>query len=92
MFLIYINDFPNVTSILKTILFADDSTFCFSHSDYQNMITMINEELVNIHQWTLANRLTINVEKTKMMLFTNRFDKGESSRVKIGDNSLLILN
>ena len=85
LFLIYINDFPKVTSILKTILFADDSNFSFSHNNYENMVAIINGELKHIQQWTVANRLTINVEKTKMMLFTNRSISNNPPPVVLGE-------
>ena len=34
LFLIYINDLPQISPILKTIMFGDDTTLCFKNSDH----------------------------------------------------------
>ena len=72
LFLIYINDLPNVSTHLHCTLFADDTTFSFSHPDYDCMTNLLNIELEKITDWFLANRLTINVNKTETILHTNR--------------------
>ena len=61
-----------VSNKLSTTLYADDTNFSIYHSDYNVMISSLNCELVKIHEWTLANRLTINTSKTEMLLFSNR--------------------
>ena len=40
-------------------------------TDFQ-LVDQINAELVRVADWTCANRLSINVDKTNVMLFTNR--------------------
>ena len=72
LFIIYNNDLPLVSNILSSTLYADDTNFSISHSDYDVMIPLLNSELEKIHDWTLANRLTINTTKTELLLFTNR--------------------
>ena len=72
LFIIYINDLPKVAENLSCTLFADDTNFNISHENYENLTTDLNSELVKVHDWTVTNRLTINVNKTELMLFTNR--------------------
>jgi exonuclease III len=72
LFLFYVNDLPDVSSKLASVLFADDTTLSAKHTNFETLITEINVELVKIKHWTLVNRLSVNVEKTFVMLFSNR--------------------
>jgi len=74
LFLCYINDLARVTSLL-TFMFADD-TFCLK-SNY-NLLTLINEVNTEINKmavWFRANKLAVNISKTKYMIFTMRGKK-----------------
>ena len=70
MFLLYINDLPNVTNKLSAILYADDSNFFFSHSCKIKLIEIVNQELSKIYCWLNTNKLTLNINKLKYMYFT----------------------
>ena len=72
LFIIYINDLPSVSDNLSATLYADDTNFSLSNSDFTNIIPTLNTELTSVYNWTVANRLTINVNKTELLLFTNR--------------------
>jgi len=72
LFLFYINDLPNISNIFKFTLFADDTTLLASDSCYNQLIARVNEGMKDIVEWTRINRLTINVDKTVALLFTNR--------------------
>ena len=72
LFLLYINDISLIFNNFKTILFADDSTLYITHINPVSMIHIANCELHNLKQWCLSNRLTINLDKTFYMLFTNK--------------------
>ena len=74
LFLIYMNDVPNSSSILKFILFADDTslldTINLSISPNGNFNNeRLNCELIKIYDWLAVNRLSLNVSKTKFMVF-----------------------
>ena len=47
------------------------TTLSASHVSHHELVDQINAELVRVADWTCANRLSINVEKTNLMLFTN---------------------
>ena len=71
LFLLHINDLPGVSNLLTVILFADDTTLSASHVSHHELVDEINAELVLVADWTCANRLSINVDKTNVMLFTD---------------------
>lgn len=75
LFLIYINDINNVSRHFHPILYADDttliSTLCvFGNKESANELTGgINQELNRIQTWLSANKLSLNTNKTKYMIF-----------------------
>ena len=72
LFLIYINDICNVSSIAKLVLFADDTNLFFSGRHPVHLNNLVNEEIPKFSQWLMANKLTLNVDKTKFMIFKSR--------------------
>ena len=71
LFLLFINDLPNATDFL-TLLFADDTTFQMSGFDINLLFRNANSELEKASTWFRANKLTLNVDKTKFMLFSEK--------------------
>ena len=65
------NDLVRVSPILDTILFADDTTLSMSNPNFPQLCVNINEELDKIKSWTVSNRMTLNVTKTKALIFSN---------------------
>lgn len=72
LFLIYINDLPNNSDILNTIIFADDTNLFHSHHDLNSLINIVNTELEKFSSWFKANRLSLNIKKTHFMIFHSR--------------------
>ena len=68
LFLLYINDLPNSTTLFCS-LFADDTIFCKTSSNLETIKTSLNEELDKASVWFRANKLSLNVSKTKYMVF-----------------------
>ena len=79
LFIIYINDLPNVRNKLFPILFADDTTLLIEGSDIHDIITTLNNEL------NRANKLSTNVSKTHYMVF-------HRARRKNNNHSNIFLN
>ena len=67
LFLIYVNDLPSSTN-LNVISFADDTTLYTAGSDMTAVAGYVNKELYKIHTWLNANKLALNVKKTKYMI------------------------
>lgn len=72
LFLIYINDIPNCSSIFDMIMYADDTTLYCNIDDGGLDSTVLNTELDKISSWLASNKLSLNVSKTKYMVFHNR--------------------
>ena len=70
LFLIYMNDLPNLSKSLASILFADDTTLLGSSESFQQLVTVFEEELVEVGRWCSANRFTLNVSKTFAVHFS----------------------
>lgn len=71
LFLIYINDLCRVSHHLSTILFADDTSVVYSHSDLEHLLSVINNELQAFSLWFKANKLSLNIKKTNFLLFNS---------------------
>jgi Reverse transcriptase (RNA-dependent DNA polymerase) len=72
LFIIFINDIVNCTSLLHYILFADDTNACCSGNSLEEVKTIANVELEKLSTWFCANNLSINVKKTNYILFRNK--------------------
>ena len=67
LFLLYINDLTNVSSVYMSILFADDSNLFCTGTDPKNMIRQVKEELAKIYAWINANTSSLNIDKINFM-------------------------
>ena len=65
LYLLYVNDLKNASNILDTMMFADDTNLIFTHKDIRYLFQIVNQELENINQWFVSNKLSLNIEKTK---------------------------
>ena len=50
LFLIYINDLPNISSKLKFYLFADDTNIYCEHNDLKSLEKTMNLELKKLYE------------------------------------------
>ena len=74
LFIIYMNDINKVTDKFESILYADDTSLSsilktFSSNGTSVNSMSINSELNLIYDWLLANKLSLNIKKTKYMMF-----------------------
>ena len=72
LFLLYVNDMSNSSSILNFKQFTDDTTITHSGPNLELLTKEIEQELSKVLDWLLANKLIINLTKTHSMLFTNK--------------------
>ena len=77
LFIIYINDITNASELFKFICYADDTTLSSmiqqldanGNGINNTFETIINYELSNISKWLKINKLSLNTENTKFMIF-----------------------
>ena len=71
LFLIFINDLPDATS-LYVKLFADDTFLCAQNTNFTLLQSEVNTELNKVATWLLSNKLTLNISKSKFMIITRK--------------------
>ena len=69
IFLIYMNDMPNASEAFKYILYADDTTLFNIIQISVGAPLDINNQLAKIFDWLSVNKLSLNVKKTKFVVF-----------------------
>ena len=70
MFIIYVNNFPNCTLKDGTSLsFAEDTSILIGGNNAKSIFETGNQELDNVDNWLIANKLSLNASKTKCVYF-----------------------
>ena len=74
LFIIYINDFAGASDIFDFICYADDTTLFSTLNKLVNAQNtgpdiIINMELSKINEWLEMNKLSLNIAKSKFMVF-----------------------
>ena len=75
LFFIYVNDLHKVSSILKPVMFADDTNLFLSNKDINKLFNDLNVELQKISIWFKASKLSLNLTKAKWTLFCSQKKK-----------------
>ena len=73
LFLIYINDFTYSLSKTECGNFADDTFISLASKNIKTIETVMNYELKLASQWMKLNKLSLNKDKTKLIIFHSRF-------------------
>jgi len=69
LFLISINDISNCSEFLRSVLFADDISSILSDSNFNNLVSSVNTELIKLSSWYRANGLSVHPKKSKFIIF-----------------------
>ena len=51
------------------VMFADHTNLLLSHKNIDTLFASMNKELENVSRWFKSNKLSLNVDKTKWLLF-----------------------
>ena len=69
-FIIYNNDLCNASKLFKMIIYADDTTLYSTLDVFGNYTSKnINLELTKVADWLKFSKLSINIKKSKFMVF-----------------------
>ena len=74
LFLCYINDLPNATELL-TYLFADDTSGLLIGKNLHELVPKMNIEINKMANWFCANKMAVNISKTKYIIFHTKGKK-----------------
>ena len=73
LFLLYINDLPQITKKNSKInLYADDTSLLIANPNPTNFENNINKIFQDINRWFNTNLLSLNLDKTHYMQFINK--------------------
>ena len=91
LFIIYVNDLQSVVLNSKIATYADDTALSSRLSKLSELHEMLVSEFMRICEWLKANRLSLNIIKTKYMIIgtaQNLIQLGKIPGINI-DNTLL---
>ena len=69
LFLLYMNDLNKSIKNLRTYHIADDTNILLSNESLEILAKKINQDLKNLCQCLKANKLSLNVKKTELIIF-----------------------
>ena len=67
--LYYLNDLHRCVKFSKARHFADDTNLLFKNSSLKQMKKHINIDLTLLSTWLRANKISLNVNKTEVLIF-----------------------
>ena len=69
LFLIYINDLHKANQYCKVHHFADDTNLFHTSKSVKKLSKLINCGMEHLNNWLSANKISLNVEKTELVIF-----------------------
>ena len=69
LFLLYMNDIENCSKLLSFVLFADDTNIFYSNKCIKTINEIMQTEINKVAEWLNVNKLSLNTNKTKFILF-----------------------
>ncbi len=75
LFLIYINDLHNAIKSSTVFHFADDTNLLIIGDCIHTIEKHLNADLKRLYKWLLANKISLNVSKTELIIFNRSKSK-----------------
>ena len=69
LFLLFINDLPNCSTLGKFRIFADDTTVFFHCYNDQELISTGKTIMIELNSWFRSNKMTLNADKSSFTIF-----------------------
>ena len=67
-FLVYINDLHKAIQYCKVYNFADDANLFHTSKSVKNLNKLVNCDMKHMNNWLSANKVSLNVEKTELVI------------------------
>ena len=77
LFLIYINDLNHAIKFCKVHHFADDTNLVHFSKSANKLNKYINADMKNLTNWLNANKISLNIKKTELVIFKHMNKKLE---------------
>ena len=75
LFLIYINDLPKSLRYGLPFIFADDTALIYVERNPKALQKRINIDMKLLLRWLKANKISLNVDKTEIIIFKHKLKK-----------------
>ena len=72
LFLLYINDLNQAIKFCKAHHFADDTNLLYLGKSIKKLNKLVNIDLKNLLYWLNANKISLNVKKTELVIFKSK--------------------
>ena len=83
LFILFVNDMPDVVKYCTINQYADDITIYVSNKSPDVVGSALEGDLERISSWIAANGLTMNVAKTQLMTMCRRGKHRKAEKVKV---------
>ena len=77
LFLLFINDLNQAIKFCKVHHFADDTNLLCLSNSIKKLNKLVNTDLKHLVNWLNANKISLNVKKTEMVIFKSNQKKFE---------------
>jgi hypothetical protein len=89
LFLLYVNDLPNIISdTANSVLYADDTSLIITDSDIQRLGKDINTTILQLNRWFNSNLLLPNLEKTYFLQFLTKNTKATDLHISYANKKI----
>ena len=93
LFLIYINDLHKAIKFSTPRLFADDTNLLLKNHSLKKLQKQINYDLRQLYNWLVANKISLNSDKTELIIFHNPKKKiNYDLKIKLNGKKLTLSN
>ena len=81
--MIYVNDIPKYLSNCKIVLLAHDALLYICQLNLVDAINYVQANLNELYRWFCQNKLKLNCDKTKYMIFNRNYEECYNIRLEI---------
>ena len=90
LFMIFVNDLPSTVEQGTAVMYADDTTLYQCSSDAIGLQEKLTAGLVKIANWLCQNKLSMNVQKTQLLLLSRKRRAKDLENIQIALNGEVI--
>ena len=92
LFIIYMNDLPDVLRFCQVTLYADDTVLYLASKSTVDLQSETNADLRRICKWLQANQPTLNIKKSKFLLIGSSFRLSKVGSILISADDIPLDN
>ena len=93
LFLTYINDLNQAIKFCKVHHFADETNLLHFNKSVAKINNLVNQGMKNLTVQLNSNKISLNVEKTELVIFKHQMKKIDSEiKIKLIENDFTLLN